>query len=31
VAKKGHLTRLGPPAELRFDAAGNLVPLAQSH
>lgn len=27
VAKRDHLKRLGEPAELQFDAAGNLLPL----
>jgi hypothetical protein len=31
VAKKAHLTRLGPPTDLQFDAAGNLRPLAFGH
>jgi hypothetical protein len=27
VAKRGHLARIGAPAELAFDAAGTLIPL----
>ena len=31
VAKREHLTRLGEPAELAFDAAGTLIPLRAAH